>query len=70
MAMADGERLMSRAEVGLMLRVPPSTLANWAALSRGPRYYRVGRHARYRMADVTRWLEGNARVPEHGRAAR
>ncbi|WP_226353786.1 AlpA family transcriptional regulator [Pseudonocardia sp. ICBG601] len=48
--------LGSRAEVAEYLRVPVSTLDRWARLGTGPRYARVGRHARYRWSDVETWL--------------
>lgn len=51
------ERLLSRTEVAEMLRVPASTVASWAHRGIGPRYFRVGRHTRYRLADVRSWLE-------------
>jgi hypothetical protein len=65
----DMERMLSRAEVGDRLGIPPATLAAWASAGSGPRYFRVGRHARYREVDVIAWLELQARVPGEGRAA-
>ncbi|WP_312858109.1 helix-turn-helix transcriptional regulator [Pseudonocardia pini] len=56
--MAETRRkLASRTEVAEYLGVPPATLAQWAHQGTGPRYVRVGRHARYRWADVESWLE-------------
>lgn len=47
----------SRDEVADYLRVPATTLAQWAHKGKGPKYSRVGRHTRYRWADVERWLD-------------
>jgi excisionase family DNA binding protein len=55
------ERLLSRAEVGELLGIPVTTLANWASAGIGPRYAIVGRHSRYRPSDVEKWLESRSR---------
>jgi excisionase family DNA binding protein len=57
-------QLLSRAEVAEILVVPERTLAAWAYEGRGPRFYRVGRHARYDLADVQAWLASRAKEPE------
>ncbi|MBC2904934.1 helix-turn-helix transcriptional regulator [Streptomyces cupreus] len=44
-------------EVSTFLGVPTTTLAQWRYLHRGPRSIKVGRHIRYRWADVERWLD-------------
>lgn len=49
--------LASRAEVAEYLGVPGATLDRWAHRGTGPKYVRVGRHTRYRWADVERWLD-------------
>lgn len=62
--MADNMRgLATRAEVAEYLglqgkdgRPAVGTLAQWAHRGVGPRYVRVGRHTRYRWADVEQWL--------------
>ncbi|WP_280428339.1 helix-turn-helix domain-containing protein [Nocardia brasiliensis] len=48
---------MTREELAARLKVPVKTLAGWAARSpqKGPRYALIGRHARYRLADVIAW---------------
>ncbi|MDP9329835.1 MAG: hypothetical protein M3P11_04235 [Actinomycetota bacterium] len=33
------------------------TLEEWAYRRTGPKYLRLGRHARYRIRDVEAWLE-------------
>ena len=46
---------LTRAEVAERLRVPIQTLATWAVQRRGPRFSKLGRHCRYRLADVIAW---------------
>lgn len=58
--MSDGERLMSLAEVADHLGVPIKTLYTWRSRGQGPPGYRIGRHVRYRRADVEAWLERHA----------
>ena len=45
------------------LQVPLRTLDKWRYLRRGPTYCRVGRHIRYRLADLDAWLETQAVSP-------
>lgn len=49
--------LLTTKQVAEYLRVPVATLYQWRYQGRGPRAARVGRHLRYRKADVDRWLE-------------
>ncbi len=35
--------------------VPVATVYQWNRLGTGPRYMRIGGHARYRLADVIAW---------------
>jgi len=42
------------------LGVPAATVKAWRYKGTGPRGLRVGRHIRYRRADVERWLESQA----------
>jgi excisionase family DNA binding protein len=53
------EPLMSPYEVAAYLGVPLRTVYRWRTRGEGPRGYRVGRHVRYRIVDVERWLEGH-----------
>jgi excisionase family DNA binding protein len=55
--MPDTRPLATREEVAKYLKVPSPTLDQWAYRGIGPRYVRVGRHARYRWSDVDQWLE-------------
>lgn len=52
---------LTRAEVGERLRVPVPTLAQWATKGTGPRYARIGKHVRYRLADLLVWEQAQMR---------
>lgn len=43
--------------------VPLQTVYGWNSKGTGPRRSRVGRHVRYRLADVDAWLESQADKP-------
>lgn len=51
------DKLMSPTELAEFLDVPVATIYQWRTRGEGPRGVRVGRHVRYRPADVERWLE-------------
>jgi excisionase family DNA binding protein len=40
-----------------LLGVPVRTIYRWRWTGDGPRGFRIGRHVRYRVADIERWLE-------------
>jgi excisionase family DNA binding protein len=64
--------LVSRQEVADFLGIPAATLTQWAHNRKGPKYVRIGRHARYAWADVRQWLaeqEQGPREDDGGRAA-
>lgn len=61
------DHMASRGEVAEYLGVPPATLARWAYEGKGPSFYRVGRHTRYRWQDVELFLREN-RQPAGERA--
>jgi excisionase family DNA binding protein len=48
-------RHLSPAELSERLGVPAETLKRWRRTGAGPRFLRVGRHIRYRTADVEAW---------------
>jgi cytochrome c2 len=52
--------LWDTADVALFLKVPARTVQGWRACAKGPKFYRVGKHARYRRSDVLAWLESDA----------
>ncbi|HAM22195.1 MAG TPA: hypothetical protein DCQ04_07965 [Actinobacteria bacterium] len=55
------QKLLDSQSVSELLDVPPRTLDQWAYLKRGPAYVKVGRHRRYQLEDVERWLAANTR---------
>lgn len=44
--------------------IPVQTLANWRWRGEGPPWFKLGRHVRYRLADVEKWLDNNAQGGE------
>jgi excisionase family DNA binding protein len=43
-----------------VLNVPVATVYRWNSTGTGPRRIHVGKHVRYRRADVEAWLEGQS----------
>jgi excisionase family DNA binding protein len=60
------DRWLTRLEVADRLRLPKTTLDQWAARKIGPRYAVFGRHARYRLSDVVAWEESQIGAPATG----
>lgn len=54
------EPLLTTEEVAAWLRVPAETVRIWRKRNRGPKSIPVGRHRRYRRADVEAWLRMQA----------
>lgn len=53
------KNILDEHEVAELLSVKPQTLATWRMKGIGPRYAKVGRLVRYRLADLERWMEEN-----------
>ncbi len=51
------ERLWSTAKLAEYLGLPVKTIHQWRYLQKRPRGFRVGRHLRFRPADVRAWEE-------------
>jgi excisionase family DNA binding protein len=51
---------MTPHQLAAYLGVPVNTVYRWRTLGIGPRGFRVGRHTRFRRADVDAWLEQGA----------
>jgi hypothetical protein len=60
-ASADVSPLWDTRTTATYLAVPEATLGQWAYLGKGPAFSKVGRHRRYRPADVDAWLDANQR---------
>lgn len=56
----DRRPLMSAEDLADFLGVPLNTVYVWNHRRRGPRAHKVGRHLRYRWAEVEAWLEAQA----------
>lgn len=52
---ADDEKWLTTADLARRLQIPAKTLAGWASGGIGPRYALLGRHRRYRLADIRAW---------------
>lgn len=61
--MDSQERLWSHAEVAAYLGLPPATLHQLNYKGTGPRSYKIGRHRKYRLAEVDAWCETRASEP-------
>jgi len=48
--------------------VPVATVYQWRARGTGPPGFRVGRHVRFRLADVIAWEEAQIAADRHGAA--
>jgi excisionase family DNA binding protein len=56
----DTGSLMTPADLAQYLAIPLPTVYQWRTKGDGPLGFRVGRHVRYRRADVDRWLDEQA----------
>ncbi len=54
------DNLMTVQDVAAYLGVPVATVYQWNSRSLGPRRYRLGKHVRYRRADVDAWIDQQA----------
>jgi excisionase family DNA binding protein len=52
--------LLSPDDLSEYIDVPKATLYNWRLRGYGPPAIKVGRHLRYRQADVEAWLDHQA----------
>jgi predicted DNA-binding transcriptional regulator AlpA len=52
--MAD-DRHLSPADLAAREGVPLATVYDWNSKRTGPRYFKAGRHVRYRLEDVREW---------------
>jgi excisionase family DNA binding protein len=50
-------QLLTLEQLSELLQVPRQTVYRWRAHGSGPRGFRVGKHVRYDIADVMRWLD-------------
>lgn len=57
------EKHLTIEELADRVGVPTSSVYKWNSEGTSPRYLRIGRHVRYRLADVIEWE--NARYAPH-----
>ncbi len=55
--MQELDRLLTVEDLADYLGVSMATLYQWRYRQQGPTGFRVGRHVRYRRADVQEWIE-------------
>lgn len=60
--LAEGQ-LMDAPLLAERLRVPLTTVYHWNGTGIGPPYFRIGKHIRYRKADVEAWLRSHRIEP-------
>lgn len=53
--------LLSPIELASYLGLPVATIYRWRTYNEGPLGIKVGRHVRYRVEDVDRWLDEKRR---------
>jgi excisionase family DNA binding protein len=54
------DNLMTVQDVAAYLGVPVATVYQWNSRGQGPKRYRLGKHVRYRRADVDAWVDRQA----------
>jgi excisionase family DNA binding protein len=60
MANVQRARYLTREQAAAYLCISIPTLARWASRKTGPRYYRLGRHARYVQQDLDVFIADRA----------
>jgi predicted DNA-binding transcriptional regulator AlpA len=62
------KHLLDEQEAAQFLRLAPMTLRRWRSIGRGPRFIKLGAShqsaVRYRMSDLTDWIESRVRDTE------
>lgn len=64
---ANSPSWLSPRELAEFLDIPVGTIYGWRHTGFGPPAYKYGRHVKYRLADVERWLESRAERQTPGR---
>lgn len=62
----NGSRYLTRREAAQYLGVSRRSLDNWATRGEGPRFFKIGRAARYRVSDLESWIEARAVACDQG----
>ena len=61
--MSDAE-WMSPADLAAEFGIPITSVYQWNSKGTGPRAAHIGRHVRYRRADVAKWIEAQYATPQ------
>ena len=67
MTIIEPEGLLSPPQLAAYLNVPLATIYDWRHRRCGPPGFRLGKHVRYRKADVEQWIDDQARASTPGR---
>ena len=59
---APAGEFLTTEQLAELLQVPAQTVRAWRHYGTGPKGVRLGRHVRYRRADVDRWVDQNERA--------
>ncbi|MFI6801578.1 helix-turn-helix transcriptional regulator [Streptosporangium canum] len=51
------EKHLTPDDLALRVSVPLATVYQWNSRGNGPRFMKVGKHVRYKIADVVAWEE-------------
>ena len=54
-------KLMDSVQLAEFLTNKPNTIEGWRIKGMGPKYLKIGRLVRYRLADVEEWIESQTR---------
>ena len=66
--MESPERLLTIEDLAEYLGVPVATLYAWRYHREGPPGFRVGRHIRYRWADIEEWISLRVEASQNNRS--
>jgi excisionase family DNA binding protein len=62
------DRLLTVEDLAEYLDVPVATLYAWRYHRQGPPGFRVGRHIRYRWADIEEWISDRIKASQNNRS--
>lgn len=58
----NDDQLVRAKDAAKILDRSPRTLANWRVMGRGPKFVGSGSGLRYRLSDLTAWIDANTRT--------
>jgi hypothetical protein len=67
--LSDREPLVEPPTLAAYLKVPEPTLGQWRRARKGPKWSLVGKHVRYRWADIDEWLASQQGQQNRGRTS-